>query len=189
MIDAAYVDRSLGELASDEDLAATSCDAATATEQLSDRARPRSSCARSRACSRWRSTTARASSCRSSTCASIRPPPRCADTARARRRCSSASTSVGSAGRSTRSATTPCAWCSTTATITGLYTWALPATNSAPTHAEKWQQYLDRLAKLGIPYPTQTAEGGRLIEHCSDLGRPRLRRSIEPPTDRVATRP
>jgi DUF971 family protein len=37
---------------------------------------------------------------------------------------------------------------------TGLYTWdylhELGATRSA-----KWQQYLDRLAQLGIPYPTQ----------------------------------
>jgi DUF971 family protein len=36
----------------------------------------------------------------------------------------------------------------------GLYTWAWLYELGA-THAEKWPQYLARLAKLGIPYPTQ----------------------------------
>jgi DUF971 family protein len=36
---------------------------------------------------------------------------------------------------------------------TGLYTWAY-LHELGRTHAEKWQQYLARLAKLGIPYPT-----------------------------------
>ena len=35
----------------------------------------------------------------------------------------------------------------------GLYTWAWLYELGA-THAEKWPQYLARLAKLGIPYPT-----------------------------------
>lgn len=36
---------------------------------------------------------------------------------------------------------------------TGLYTWAY-LHELGTTHATKWQQYLDRLQKLGIPYPT-----------------------------------
>ena len=36
---------------------------------------------------------------------------------------------------------------------TGLYTWAYLYELGA-SRTEKWQQYLDRLAKLGIPYPT-----------------------------------
>jgi DUF971 family protein len=36
---------------------------------------------------------------------------------------------------------------------TGLYTWAYLKELGA-THAAKWQQYLDRLNELGIPYPT-----------------------------------
>jgi DUF971 family protein len=36
---------------------------------------------------------------------------------------------------------------------TGLYTWAYLRELGA-TRAEKWQHYLDRLAQLGIPYPT-----------------------------------
>jgi DUF971 family protein len=36
---------------------------------------------------------------------------------------------------------------------TGLYTWAWLRELGA-TRDEKWQHYLDRLAKLGIPYPT-----------------------------------
>jgi DUF971 family protein len=36
---------------------------------------------------------------------------------------------------------------------TGLYTWAY-LRELGETHAAKWQHYLDRLAKLGIPYPT-----------------------------------
>ena len=39
---------------------------------------------------------------------------------------------------------------------TGLYTWAYLHELGA-THAAKWQQYLDRLQKLGIPYPTKVA--------------------------------
>lgn len=37
---------------------------------------------------------------------------------------------------------------------TGLYTWAY-LHELGTTQAAKWQQYLDRLQKLGIPYPTQ----------------------------------
>lgn len=37
---------------------------------------------------------------------------------------------------------------------TGLYTWAY-LRELGETRAAKWQQYLDRLQKLGIPYPTQ----------------------------------
>ncbi len=37
---------------------------------------------------------------------------------------------------------------------TGLYTWGY-LHELGRTRAEKWQQYLDRLARLGIPYPTQ----------------------------------
>jgi DUF971 family protein len=36
---------------------------------------------------------------------------------------------------------------------TGLYTWGY-LHELGLTHAAKWQQYLDRLAKLGLPYPT-----------------------------------
>jgi DUF971 family protein len=36
---------------------------------------------------------------------------------------------------------------------TGLYTWGY-LHELGRTRAEKWQQYLDRLTKLGIPYPT-----------------------------------
>ncbi len=36
---------------------------------------------------------------------------------------------------------------------TGLYTWGYLYELGA-TRAEKWQHYLDRLSKLGIPYPT-----------------------------------
>jgi DUF971 family protein len=36
---------------------------------------------------------------------------------------------------------------------TGLYTWGY-LHELGRTREEKWQQYLDRLAKLGIPYPT-----------------------------------
>jgi DUF971 family protein len=36
---------------------------------------------------------------------------------------------------------------------TGLYTWAY-LHELGTTHAAKWQQYLERLQKLGIPYPT-----------------------------------
>jgi DUF971 family protein len=39
---------------------------------------------------------------------------------------------------------------------TGLYTWAY-LYELGTTHAAKWQQYLERLQKLGIPYPTQVA--------------------------------
>ena len=37
---------------------------------------------------------------------------------------------------------------------TGLYTWAY-LYELGETHAARWQQYLDRLQQLGIPYPTQ----------------------------------
>jgi DUF971 family protein len=37
---------------------------------------------------------------------------------------------------------------------TGLYTWAY-LYELGTTHAARWQQYLERLQKLGIPYPTQ----------------------------------
>jgi DUF971 family protein len=36
---------------------------------------------------------------------------------------------------------------------TGLYTWGY-LHELGRTHAENWQRYLDRLAKLGLPYPT-----------------------------------
>lgn len=36
---------------------------------------------------------------------------------------------------------------------TGLYTWGY-LQELGRTRAEKWQRYLDRLAKLGLPYPT-----------------------------------
>jgi DUF971 family protein len=39
---------------------------------------------------------------------------------------------------------------------TGLYTWAY-LYELGTTHAARWQQYLERLQKLGIPYPTQVA--------------------------------
>jgi DUF971 family protein len=39
---------------------------------------------------------------------------------------------------------------------TGLYTWGY-LYELGETRTTKWQQYLDRLAKLGIPYPTQVA--------------------------------
>lgn len=39
---------------------------------------------------------------------------------------------------------------------TGLYTWAY-LHELGTSHAAKWQQYLERLQKLGIPYPTQVA--------------------------------
>jgi DUF971 family protein len=37
----------------------------------------------------------------------------------------------------------------------GLYTWAW-LYELGMTQAEKWQHYLDRLAQLGLPYPTPT---------------------------------
>jgi DUF971 family protein len=36
---------------------------------------------------------------------------------------------------------------------TGLYSWEY-LRELGETHDAKWQHYLDRLAKLGIPYPT-----------------------------------
>ena len=36
---------------------------------------------------------------------------------------------------------------------TGLYTWAY-LQELGQTHEQKWQQYLDRLKDLGLPYPT-----------------------------------
>ncbi len=40
---------------------------------------------------------------------------------------------------------------------TGLYTWGY-LYELGVTRAGKWQQYLDRLQKLGIPYPTQVPD-------------------------------
>ena len=40
---------------------------------------------------------------------------------------------------------------------TGLYTWGY-LYELGVTRAAKWQQYLDRLQKLGIPYPTQVPD-------------------------------
>jgi DUF971 family protein len=42
---------------------------------------------------------------------------------------------------------------------TGIYTWKYLQELGAK-HAEKWQHYLDRLAKLGIPYPTPVSAKG-----------------------------
>jgi DUF971 family protein len=42
---------------------------------------------------------------------------------------------------------------------TGLYTWAY-LKELGRDHAVKWQQYLDRLQDLGIPYPTPGAKAG-----------------------------
>lgn len=42
---------------------------------------------------------------------------------------------------------------------TGLYTWGY-LYELGRDHVQKWQQYLDRLADLGIPYPTPTATTG-----------------------------
>jgi DUF971 family protein len=39
---------------------------------------------------------------------------------------------------------------------TGLYTWPY-LYELGMAHAARWQQYLERLQKLGIPYPTQVA--------------------------------
>jgi DUF971 family protein len=41
----------------------------------------------------------------------------------------------------------------------GLYSWAYLYELGA-TRADKWQHYLDRLARLGIPYPTPVAGKG-----------------------------
>jgi DUF971 family protein len=41
---------------------------------------------------------------------------------------------------------------------TGLYTWDY-LHELGVTHAEKWQRYLERLAKLGLPYPTIVPPG------------------------------
>lgn len=38
----------------------------------------------------------------------------------------------------------------------GLYTWGY-LQELGRTHAEKWQRYLDRVAQLGLPYPTPAA--------------------------------
>lgn len=40
----------------------------------------------------------------------------------------------------------------------GLYTWDFLYELGA-THAEKWPQYLARLSKLGLPYPTKNVRG------------------------------
>lgn len=41
---------------------------------------------------------------------------------------------------------------------TGLYSWSY-LRELGHTRAEKWQRYLDRLAKLGLPYPTPVPTG------------------------------
>ena len=41
---------------------------------------------------------------------------------------------------------------------TGLYSWSY-LHELGRTRAEKWQRYLDRLAKLGLPYPTPVPKG------------------------------
>jgi DUF971 family protein len=45
----------------------------------------------------------------------------------------------------------------------GLYTWAW-LYELGLTHAEKWQRYLDRLAQLGLPYPTPTPSKPKLYK-------------------------
>ncbi len=44
---------------------------------------------------------------------------------------------------------------------TGIYTWKY-LLELGQTRAEKWQRYLDRLAQLGLPYPTPVPGGVRL---------------------------
>ena len=77
---------------------------------------------------------------------------RCAATGRGRRPCSSAST------RSAVTAVEPVGHYAVRLRFddghdTGLYTWAY-LRELGETRDAKWQHYLDRLAKLGIPYPT-----------------------------------
>jgi DUF971 family protein len=43
----------------------------------------------------------------------------------------------------------------------GLYTWDY-LYELGTTHAEKWQSYLDRIAKLGLPYPTPVPKHRRV---------------------------
>ena len=43
----------------------------------------------------------------------------------------------------------------------GLYTWDY-LHELGTTHGEKWQHYLDRIAKLGLPYPTPVPKHRRL---------------------------
>jgi DUF971 family protein len=45
---------------------------------------------------------------------------------------------------------------------TGIYTWKY-LQELGQTRAEKWQRYLDRLAKLGLPYPTPVPGGPRTV--------------------------
>ena len=45
---------------------------------------------------------------------------------------------------------------------TGIYTWKY-LLELGQTRAEKWQRYLDRLAKLGLPYPTPVPTGPRIV--------------------------
>ena len=47
---------------------------------------------------------------------------------------------------------------------TGIYTWNY-LHELGQTHAEKWQRYLDRLAQLGLPYPTPVPAGPRHVRH------------------------
>jgi DUF971 family protein len=43
---------------------------------------------------------------------------------------------------------------------TGIYTWKY-LQELGETRTEKWQRYLDRLAKLGLPYPTPVPRAGK----------------------------
>ena len=47
---------------------------------------------------------------------------------------------------------------------TGIYTWTY-LHELGQTHAEKWQRYLDRLAQLGLPYPTPVPAAARPARH------------------------
>ena len=47
---------------------------------------------------------------------------------------------------------------------TGIYTWKY-LLELGQTRAEKWQRYLDRLAQLGLPYPTPVPGTARHVRH------------------------
>jgi DUF971 family protein len=47
---------------------------------------------------------------------------------------------------------------------TGIYTWNY-LLELGQTRAEKWQRYLDRLAQLGLPYPTPVPGAARPARH------------------------
>ena len=47
---------------------------------------------------------------------------------------------------------------------TGIYTWQY-LLELGQTRAEKWQRYLDRLAQLGLPYPTPVPGTARPARH------------------------